>query len=71
MTALDKLRAASPEVRDLALELLDEVSRPMTVRELDYALAAEGFTRSERRPMVRALKRLDIVALYAAEPEPR
>lgn len=66
MSALDKLRAASPEVRDLALALLDELSRPMTVRELDYALA-EDFTRTERRRILRALKGFDIIAVHPGD----
>lgn len=64
MTALDKLRAASPEVRELTLALLDEISRPMTVREIDHAFAMAGIPRSDRRPMIRALKPITIIAVH-------
>lgn len=63
MTALDKLRAASPEVRDLALALLDEVSAPMHPREIERELCHNGFTRSQARPIVNALKGLPIIAV--------
>ena len=63
MNAIEQLKAAPPEVRAVALALLDQASRPMTVRELDHAFAREGFTRKERRPMIRALKHFAIIAL--------
>jgi hypothetical protein len=68
MTAQDKLRAASPEVRDLALALMDELSAPMHPREIERALCSNGFTRSKARPIVNALKHLPIVAIGAGEP---
>ncbi|MGN6156271.1 MAG: hypothetical protein ACTHN4_11155 [Sphingomicrobium sp.] len=68
MTAQDKLRAASPEVRDLALALMDELSAPMHPRQIEQALYPAGFTRSERRRIVMALKHLPIVAIGAGEP---
>lgn len=63
MTALDKLRAASPEVRELALSLMDELSSPMDARAIEKALCRAGFSRSKARPVVLALKRLPIVAI--------
>lgn len=68
MTALDKLRAAPPEVREAALALMDEISRPLTVRELDNAFRDKGFTRSQRRKFVRALNHLPIIAVGADQP---
>ena len=63
MTALEKLRAASPEVRELALELMDELSAPMHPRSIEKALVRAGFSRSKARPIVMVLKRLPIVAI--------
>lgn len=63
MTALDKLNAASPEVRDAVLALLDEISRPLTPRELDAAFCADGYSRGKVRHLTRALKGLAIVAV--------
>jgi hypothetical protein len=67
MTALDRLRAASPEARDLALALMDELSAPMHPRDIERALRQSGFSRSKARPIVNALKRLPIVAIGAGE----
>lgn len=63
MTAQDRLRAASPDVRNLVLELLDEISAPMAPRELDRAFQDEGFSRAQARKMTLALKHLYVVAL--------
>lgn len=63
MTALDRLRAAPPEVRDLALALMDELSAPMHPRDIERALCRSGFSRSKARPIVNALKRLPVVAM--------
>ena len=63
MTRLNKLRAASPEVRDLALALLDEMSAPMSPREIEAALCRNGFSRSKARPIVNVLKHLPIIAI--------
>lgn len=63
MTAQDRLKAASPEVRHLVLELLDELSAPMAPRALDRAFQDEGFSRSQARKMTLALKYFYVVAL--------
>lgn len=63
MTATDRLAALPNDARSAALAALDEISRPMTVREVDHALAGL-FTRSQRRPLVRALlASLEVIAL--------
>lgn len=59
----DRLRASPPDVRNLVLELLDELSSPMDARELDRVFQVEGFTRSEARRMTKALKHYYVVAL--------
>ena len=63
MTALEKLLAGPPDVRAVALALLDEVSAPMHPREIEAALCRNRFTRSKARPVVNALKRLPLIAV--------
>jgi thymidylate synthase ThyX len=62
------LAAASPEVRAVALKLLDEISAPMHPREIERALCQNGFTRSKARPIVNVLKRLPLIAIGAGKP---
>lgn len=61
----DKLRAFPPHVRGPALDLLDQLTTPLSPRELDRAIQDEGFTRAEARKVTRILKRLQVVALVA------
>jgi hypothetical protein len=68
MTRLEKLEAASPEVRAALLELLDELSAPMHPREIERALCRSGMSRSKARPIVNVLKHLPIVAIGAGKP---
>ncbi len=67
MTAIEKLDAAPLKVRAAALELLDEVSRPMHPREIEQALCRNGFTRSAARPIVNILKNLPIIFIGEAK----
>ena len=68
MTALEKLDAASPEVREIVLALMDELSEPMHPREIERALCRAGMSRSKARPIVNVLKHLPIVAIGAGQP---
>lgn len=63
MTRLEKLQASPPEVRAAVLELLDELSAPMSAREIEAALCRNGFKRSNARPVVNVLKRLPLIAI--------
>lgn len=63
MTATEVLQAASPEVRHAALLLLDEVSAPLTERELAAAFRGAGHGRLAARRMARALRTVDIIAV--------
>lgn len=58
-----RLKAAPPEVRELVLALLDEISRPMDRRQIEEALRATDMTRSERRRTAQVLKALPIIAM--------
>jgi hypothetical protein len=63
MTALDALKAAPTEVRAAALAVLDEVSSPLTERQLASAFRANGIGLLEAKRMARALRKLDIIAV--------
>ena len=63
-----RLDAQPPHVRQLLLELLDEMTTPLHPSEIEGALHRAGFSRSERRRMVQVLKRLPIIAIGAGQP---
>lgn len=63
MNRLDPLQAAPADVRAAALALLDEVSAPLSERQLASAFRANGFGLLEAKRMARALRKLDIVAI--------
>lgn len=62
-----RLNGQTPHVRQLVLELLDEMTTPLHPSEIEGALHQAGFSRSERRRMVQVLKRLPIIAMGAGE----
>lgn len=61
----DRLQGEPHRVRMRVLELLDQMSAPMTARELERALCRAGFTRSQARPIVMSLKALPVIAIGA------
>lgn len=64
LSAGDKLQAQPRHVRALVLDLLDQMSAPLTARQIEGALiAAGGWSRAERRRIVNALKVMPIVAI--------
>ena len=63
---LEALSALDDQGRAAALDVLDRISRPMTVRELDRALAGH-LTRSQRNPLLLRLKHFKIIALVGPE----
>lgn len=54
------------ERRELA-KALDEVMRPMSVRELDEAMLATGLTRSDRKRLLAALKPFSLLMVVGDE----
>lgn len=68
MTAQERLAAALPEVRGQVLALLDEISAPMHPRTIERALCEAGFSRSNARPIINALKRLPLIAIGDGSP---
>ncbi len=57
-SALETMPSAD---RQEVLAMLDELTRPMTAREVDQALLASGLSRADRKRMVNALKGLSIL----------
>jgi hypothetical protein len=64
----DRLEAEPHRVRQRVLEILDEMSAPMHPRQIERALCRAGFTRSQARPIVNALKHLPIIAIGNGQP---
>jgi hypothetical protein len=62
-SGIQKLEIAPSSARTIALELLDEISEPMTPRDLDRAFTGIGYTRSEARKMTKALKHCSVIAI--------
>ena len=59
---IDLIEHAPAEVREQALALLDEVSRPLTPRELEDQLV-RFYTRAKAREIVKALNFFKVVLL--------
>jgi hypothetical protein len=60
----ERLGALPPEARTVAIAALDEISRPLTVNEINVAFAKAGIPRWDRRPMIRALMQaFDVIVL--------
>ncbi|QNE04684.1 hypothetical protein [Croceicoccus marinus] len=64
---LEAIEKMSPEQRQGALEVLDLLSRPLTMFEIDAAMIGRGITRSQRRIVSRAVAKLHIIALAGPE----
>ncbi len=58
-----KLLDLPPHVRGPALEMLDQLTTPLSPRELDRAIQNQGFTRTQAKAVTLVLKRLQVVAL--------
>lgn len=63
----ERLAELDEATRAIVLDLLDELSRPLGRREIEKALARQGYTRAERTELVPAMMRFDIVALVSKE----
>ena len=57
----------TPDQRQAALETLDAVSRPMTVREIEGALRMGGVSRSRAVKLASTLKHFSIIAVAGPE----
>lgn len=63
----DRLTAMSPDALQGALIALDEVSRPLTAREIEAALRRHGVPRSRAVIAAAALRNLNIIAVVGGE----
>lgn len=68
LTVGNRLQGENRKTRQRVLELLDEMSAPLHPREIERALCRAGFTRSQARPIVSALKNLPIIAIGGGQP---
>lgn len=68
MKALDALKAAPPKVRAAALVVLDQVSAPLTDRQLASPFRTHGIGLPDAKRMARALRKLDIIAVAPRGP---
>ena len=53
--------------QQVACLVLDQVSRPLTVREIEGALHGRGVSRTQRKIIAKALEPLHILALVGPE----
>lgn len=63
----DHISAMTPEQREGAIAVLDLISRPMTVREIERALRANSVTRSRAIKLAGTLKHFHIIAVAGPE----
>lgn len=59
----DRLQAEPYQVRRRVLELLDEMSAPLSREAIEDALLPAGLSRSQRRKTAKALGQLPIIAI--------
>ena len=63
----DELAVMDSAEREAALTILDRVSRPLTKREIETALAEKGVSRSRRKIIASALEPFHIIAAIGPE----
>jgi hypothetical protein len=59
--------AMSPEAQEAALMVLDEVSRPLTAREIEAALRRHGVPKSRAVLFGACLKKMHLIAVVGPE----
>lgn len=59
--------AFTPEQQEAALKVLDCLTRPLTVREIEGAMIGKGVSRSQRKILAKVVEPLHIVALVGPE----
>jgi hypothetical protein len=67
IAVFEMLQHLPPESRLAVTQVLDEISRPLSPRELDEAFRRVGFSRAQRKACTFALKGLDIIAVVKAD----
>ena len=68
MTELrDMIAAFTPEQNEAVLKVLDALTRPLSVRQIESALKAKGVPRSRAVIMAASVKDLHIIAMIGGE----
>ncbi len=67
---LEALNRADPAVRTAALELLDQISRPLAPREIERALRDAGHSKSWSCHIASCLRDLNLIAITPTEERP-
>lgn len=62
-----ELHGLNMRERDATLAAVARLTRTLTVREIDHALARHGLPRAQRYPLISAIKHIAIVAIAEAE----
>jgi hypothetical protein len=63
----EKIDALPGDAKEMLLEALDDMSRPLNIRELDLAFAKASISRTDRRRTFKALKGVNIIAIIPKE----
>lgn len=61
------IEAMNPEEQSIAFRILDAISRPLEVREIEQALRRKGVSRSRAVIMAASIKNLAIIAMVGPE----
>ena len=68
MTSLtDRVMALNTEARSAAIMVLDELSRPLDVREIEAALRRHGVSKSRAVIIASSIRKLNIIAVVGSE----
>lgn len=67
MTLTDQVAAMPAEQRAGAIAILDHLTRPLTVREIEGALQKRGVSRSRAVIIAASVKHLHVVAMVGGE----
>ena len=59
----DNRASCMTDVRAIALAFLDEVSAPLTVRQIERALRKHGVSKSQSAILASAIRHFDIIAV--------
>lgn len=64
---VEMIEAMEPGRKEGALIVLDALTRPLTIREIERAMIGKGVSRSQRKILSKAVERLHVIALVGPE----
>jgi len=67
MTLTAIVEAMTDEQREGAIAVLDAISRPLTVREIEVMMIGKGVSRTQRKILSKCVEPLHIIALMGPE----